>query len=208
MSEKPRKAVVSSADFVDLKKDNLPYLKSIDLIKLAPKHLGLNDWKPNISLPDSWMRKIYRYDHLSDDSDASIDSTPEELNSYQKKVLYDHLTQIYAQERSLPTRRNHQAQPTRDCLRELLDESLGDETNDSSSDPSSQKLSTRHVLDKIETCNKHKFSSEQEIVRLVLDKMKNLSAEDEKKCKKLFRDSEFMDYLNNQVEAFLKRSTK
>lgn len=206
MSGKPRKAVVSRADFVELNKDNLPYLKSIDLVKLAPKHFGLDEWKPNILLPDSWMRKIYRYDHLSDDSDASIDSTPEELNSYQKKVLYDYLTEIYAQERNFPTRRTRQTQPTKDCLRELLDKSLGDGTNDSSSDPSSQNLTTKHVLDKIETCNKHKFSSEKGIVRLVLDKMKNLSAEDEKKCKKLFKDTEFMDYLNNQVEAFLKRS--
>lgn len=215
MSRKSSKIVVSSADFVEIDMGNvdLPYLKSVDLVKLSPKQFGLERWKPNIHLSDSWMRKIYANDYLND-SDSSIESEPEELNPYQKKVLFEYLTQLYAQERTFQMRKPRNLSPIKDCLLELLDKS-SDEDSDSElkgsetktqSSKSQESTTTRHVLDKIELCNKHKYHSEEGIVTIALDKMKNLSPEDETRCQNLLQDVEFMTILNDQVRDYLKNS--
>lgn len=70
---------------------NARRLKAVQLVMVKPQHFGLDRWEPHFTLPDKWMKKIYRKDSYIDTDCPSPDCS-ENITEEQRKMLNDYVT--------------------------------------------------------------------------------------------------------------------
>lgn len=192
---------------------HLPYLKCIELPKLAPHQFQLDKWKPSFILPNSWMKRIYKND-VYHDTDLPVPE-PETISPSQKKILNDYVD-LKRKHDHLLTQTKTRQQPQPDCLLECLAKPYGIDPRREVKPISEKDLAARRQIiqgqplsllngDNIAICSKHKVQPEGVIVKLALEKMKMLSVEEELRYQALLKNQEFMRVLNSRVENYLRK---
>lgn len=213
-SDKP---YVSDEDLLDLEStEGLPYLRCVELSMCTPQQFGLDKWKAEFRIPDLLMKKIYKNEIYRDTEVPERE--PEKISSLQKKVLHEWLRQRrYCEENTpLSIHKESRANPTIDCLLEQLESSNGT-IEDAILDRDRLEKRTKSNQDvqgpnpplielnseNIAICTKHKVQPEDIIVKLALQKMKNLSPKEESEYQELLKNRHFMQYLNDHVEQYV-----
>lgn len=216
---KPLEDGVTPHDLIHLGNiGELPYLKHVELTKLTPAHFGLNKWQRMIPIPDFWMRRIYRQeiwkdaDHPNPTPAGAPSAKQRDLLS--KWLMFDSPFSLVRQMRGISAQRHQQPFPSNDLL-DILDN-----CEHQSSSPSllSEDEFQFHISDLTEIstghddesnplvighCRGHKIQPEKEIARQAIERMNQLSEEDELKVSTLMKDEEFMNFLKEQVRRYL-----
>lgn len=212
--------MISQEDCVDLFEEirggELPYMKHVELVKHLPQHFSLERWQSSFTIPDQWMKKIYKNERYKDtDDEASFSSEPEKLSKEQRKILRDYVSKRRLQDAPDHTSGLRQQAPE-DNLRDILHNDYDDilfsgrqEGSDSECRQSNVEktipcipLSEITPEPNLAICYKHKVQPEEKIVDIALRKMKNLKPEEERKYLELLNDREFMQLLDSHVDKY------
>lgn len=146
------------------------------------------------------MRRIYRREAWMD-TESPNKRTREKITDEQKRVLNNWLRS------DSPFRQDLTSEPVEERqtrARSYEDDDLRDLLENSDDWLTSEECCDRGVKDaKIASCSVHLIQPESVIVEKALEKMKNLSDEEEEHYKKLLQDYEFMNFLNDQIKRYL-----
>lgn len=204
--------LIDKSEFISLNEDlDRRYMRSISVDKLMPEQFGMDSWSTEtFKIPDIWMKKIYQNDVYIDTDVEDLRPRQEKMSMYQRKLLYDWLKARKGHGHFLGPTRRSQTKPPQDELATFFEESddsdvifVDDNSSENNNDtPLNQDAS---CSDKIAICAKHRIQAEDGIVRIALEKMKNLTADEEKKYQDLLKDKEFMALLNSHVQKYISK---
>lgn len=199
--------------------DQLPFMECVLLEKILPQQFGLDNWTfDTFRLPNAWMKKIYYNEMYRDDEVEIIEPERETMSDYQRKTLRDYLKAKRGYARVMGPMRRSQTRPPIDELANFLGNSDSDcsdvifvddvKENDNSKESllsasGSINTPTSSKSSRIELCLKHRIQPEENIVLKALEKMKNLSPEEELKYQELLKDKEYMDLLSDQAKKYV-----
>ena len=171
---------------------NLPYLKHIEMMKLTPRHFGLESWTRLFVIPDHIMRKIYRQDAWMD-MDAPFVVHSEQTTKEQRLLLARWLNSEspFRRDSVDVERQTRRSSYDDDDLRELLDS------------PSNWIRVDKKTCDTIATCAGHAMQPESAIVERAIANMNHLSNAEEQTFQSLLRDKEYMTLLDQKIKAYL-----
>lgn len=172
---------------------NLPHLKRVDVVMCEPTDFELKNWKSLFTVPDAWMRRIYKNEIYHDSDDPR--ETTERLSYWQLKLLNDYVNQNRREEeRKLKHRIKPRDLPQDSVIHQLriLD----------------KPQLKNHDLDdfRIDGASGHLIQPSSRIVQLAFERMKNLTALQTASLQRLMKDKEYMDSLNKVVRKYLKSS--
>lgn len=211
--------MINKEDCVDLFEEysegELPYMKHVELVRQLPQHFSLERWQSSFTIPDHWMKRIYKNERYRDtDDEASFSSEPEKLSKKQKKILRDYVSKRRLQDGADRPNGLRQQAPD-DNLRDTLHNDYDDillSTRHRESDSESRSSADRTIPctplseitpeSNLAICYKHEVQPEEKIVDIALMKMKNLKPEEERKYLELLKDREFMQLLDSHVEKY------
>lgn len=188
---------------------DLPFLKRIELENLKPSHFGLERWEPNFTIPDRWMRKIYKKE-IYRDTDLPKPE-PERLAPWQLSILNEYVRKQREESESLQPATTTSKRSRKAARENLPKDELLDQLRRFSN--KQESLKQNHAKPSFETpelerISGHKIQSTEVIVQTALDKMRSLSPEEEEKFQRLLRDREYMDALMVAVGRSLKKKKK
>lgn len=200
--------VIDAKELTFLKvSEDMPYLKQIQLVRLNPQQFDLPRWESQLTIPNHWMQKLYKNDAYFDTEDFVRAESPERLDDRQRRVLNNYLekNRKFDDIASCKARNCRTNKLPLDDLFEVLE--AHDKKLDATLAIPHPPLSEFKSNIDIAICREHKVQSEDNIVLRALDKMKSLSVEDEALYQNLLRDKDFMKFLNNQIESYIKKAS-
>lgn len=187
----------------------VPYFKNVSLTMLKPQQFGLDQWERYFTIPDKWMRKIYK-DEVYFDTDLPRKEDPETLTREQKNIIYDWLTHEspfrYQQpKKPTPGRGRRSYGPSTDLV-DILD-AARDSDLDSEDLESDGSDSDIHNLNRIPILIGHMYQPEHMIVKKAIQNMRQLPDDQKDQIKRLMADPELMKFMHEKVSLHLGKSS-